>query len=126
MANKKLDKLERYAEARLWNSKLKNPGRRLYTEDIIAELIRYYGLQDDGSRLRRTLRKKVGLARRRVYRKYAALQKNITTWAETLDVPERLAEKWVRGGLVDKKNIDAIACVLKDYQEFLTNNLSHQ
>lgn len=114
MANKKLDKLDRYVEARLWNSKLKNPGRRLYTKDIIAELIRYYGLQDDGSRLRRTLRKKVGLARRRVYRKYAALQKNITTWAETLDVPEKLAEKWVRADHLNQDNVKSVSIILQD------------
>ena len=124
MANRKLDKLDRYIEKRLWNNKLKNPGRTLHTEDIIGELIQYYRLQDNGSRLRDTLRIKVRLARRRVYRRYAALQKAITTWGRKLDVPESLAEKWVRGGLVDKKNIDVIACVLKDYHEFLSNNIS--
>ncbi|RLB02649.1 MAG: hypothetical protein DRG59_12505 [Deltaproteobacteria bacterium] len=120
MAKRRLTKLDRYLESRIWNAKLKNPHKVISTETLIEELTRYYGLKG-GNRLKVELRKMVKLARRRVYRKRALLTKNIKTWAQELDVPEWLVERWVKNSLLDKKNIDAVIHILKDYRGFLSD-----
>ena len=123
MANRRLTKLDKYIETRLWNAKLKNPNKTLSTKIIIQELIRYYGLEDR-AKSDSHLRKMVNLARRRVYRKHAWLRHISESMANEHGIPKCFIQKWVISGYIKRENIKMITQIIEDLKKVF--NHSHQ
>ena len=121
MAKRRLTKLDRYLESRIWNAKLKNPHKVISTETLIEELTRYYGLKG-GNRLKVELRKMVKLARRRVYRKRTWLRHISESMANEHGIPTCLIQKWVILGYIKKENIKMITQIIEDLKKVFNHS----
>jgi hypothetical protein len=116
LANRKKNRLDVFAETRIFNLKLKN--KNIATQDLITEIIFRFKLDDTVS-LNAKLEKKIQLARRRVLRRNNHIKKNIKTWSSTLSMPEKTVEGLVRQGVLTKKNIQSISVVLATYRQLI-------
>lgn len=114
MANRKMGKLDMYAETRIWNLKLKN--RNMNTEDLIKEMIFRFRLVGKTSLYLR-LKKIIVAARRRVMRRRTAMKKSIRVWAEKLSLPEKAVEEMAWNGHLKDENIKTAVMVLTSYRE---------
>jgi len=121
MANRRLTKLDKYIETRLWNAKLKNPNKTVPTRIIIQELIRYYGLEDR-AKSDSHLRKMVKLARRRVYRKRTWLRHISESMANEHGIPTYLIQKWVILGYIKRENIKMITQIIEDLKKVFNHS----
>ena len=113
MANRKKNKLDIYAETRLWNLKLKN--RNMATKDLAEEMIFHFHLVDRPS-LSQNLQKIILAARRRVMRRRTKMKKNITVWASKLFLPKKVVAHWVVSGWMTEKNFVAVFEILSAYK----------
>jgi hypothetical protein len=116
MANRKKNKLDIYAETRLWNLKLKN--RNMATKDLADEMIFRFHLEDNAWR-DQDLQKTILAARRRVMRRRTKMKKNITAWALKLFLPEKVVAQWVVSGWLTEKNFAAVFEILSAYKTLL-------
>jgi hypothetical protein len=114
VANRKMGKLDMYAETRIWNLKLKN--RNMSTEDLIKEMIFRFRLVGKTSLYLR-LKKIIVAARRRVMRRRTAMKKSIRVWAEKLSLPEKAVEEMAWNGHLKGENIKTAVMVLTSYRE---------
>jgi hypothetical protein len=114
VANRKMGKLDMYAETRIWNLKLKN--RNMSTEDLIKEMIFRFRLVGKTSLYLR-LKKIIVAARRRVMRRRTAMKKSIRVWAEKLSLPEKAVEEMAWSGHLKDENIKTAVMVLTSYRE---------
>ena len=116
MANRKKNKLDIYAETRLWNLKLNN--RNMTTKDLAHEMIFRFHLGDtDGCDP--NLWKTILAARRRVMRRHTKMKKNITAWASKLFLPEKVVAQWAVNGWLTEKNFAAVFEILSAYKALL-------
>jgi hypothetical protein len=109
MANRKKNKLDIYAETRIWNLKLQN--RNLTTGELMEEIISRFNLKG-GVGLYPKLKKIILAARRRVMRRQTAMKKNIRAWSAKLFLPEKAVAEWAWKGLLTEDNIAAVIEVL--------------
>jgi hypothetical protein len=116
LANRKKNKLDVFAETRIFNLKLKN--KNIATQDLINEIIFRFKLEDTLT-LNAKLEKKIQLARRRVLRRNNQMKKNIKTWSSTLSMPEKTVEGLVQQGVLTKKNIQSVSVVLATYRQLI-------
>jgi hypothetical protein len=116
LANRKKNKLDVYAETRIFNLKLKN--KNISTRDLINEIIFRFNLADTLT-LDQKLKTTIRLARRRVLRRNNQMKKNIKTWSSTLSMPEKSVESLVRQGFLTEKNILSFSVVLTTYRELI-------
>ena len=114
MANRKMNKLDMYAETRLWNLKLKNGN--ITTDDLVKEMIFRFKLSG-GIRLYLKLQQTILAARRRVMRRQTAMKKNIRDWSSKLCLPEKTVAPWAWSGLLTEGNIKAVFEALTAYKE---------
>jgi hypothetical protein len=114
MANRKKNKLDIYAETRIWNLKLKN--RQMATGELMEEIISRFNLTG-GVSLYPKLKKIILAARRRVMRRQTFVKKNIRAWSEKLFLPEKTVATWAWSGLLTEENIEAVSEVLVKYRE---------
>ncbi len=114
MANRKMSRLDMYAETRIWNLKLKNGN--MSTEDLIKEMIFRFNLVGKTS-LYLTLKKIILAARRRVMRRRTEMKSNIRVWAEKLLLPEKTVEEMAWSGLLTDENIKTVVKILTIYRE---------
>lgn len=114
MANRKKNKLDMYAETRIWNLKLKN--RNMTTDELIKEIISRFNLTDTVS-LYPKLQKIIQAARRRVLRRQTAMKNNIKTWSSKLSIPQKVVTEWALSGLLTEDNIEAVSEALAKYRE---------
>ena len=119
MANRKMNRLDKYAETRLWNLKMKN--RSMTTEALIEEMIIRFKLEDKVSLDQ--LKKIILAARRRVMRRQAGMKKNIRAWSSKLFLPEDIIAEWTRGGFLTEENIQAISEIFARYRELLKTGM---
>ena len=113
-----MNKLDKYAETRIWNLKLKN--KNITTKDLIEEMIIRFNLPEKNS-LCLELKKIILAARRRVMRRRTVMKKNISVWALKLYLPETLVRQWVLSGWLTEKNFKAVFEILTTYNAFLTS-----
>lgn len=118
MANRKMNKLDKYVETRIWNLKLKN--RNISTEDLIKEMVLRFNLVDKTS-LSLKLQKTILTARRRVMRRRTAMKNNITIWASKLFLPEKIVAQWAWNDLLTEKNFEHVFEILSAYKIFLAS-----
>ncbi len=118
MANRKMNKLDLYAETRLWNLKLQN--KHLATETLMKEIIFRFNLVDSVT-LYPDLKKIIQAARRRVMRRHTKMKKNITTWSSKLFLPEDIVAHWARKDLLTEKNFAQVSEILSDCRELFTS-----
>lgn len=118
MANRKMNKLDMYAETRIWNLKLKN--KNIATKDLVEEMIIRFNLPDKTS-LYLELKKIILAARRRVMRRQSVMKRNISAWALKLFLPETLVRQWAVNGWLTEKNFKAVFEILTTYNTFLTS-----
>jgi hypothetical protein len=116
LANRKMNKLDMYAETRIFNLKLKN--KNISTRDLINEIIFRFKLADTLT-LDQKLQTTIRLARRRVLRRNNQMKKNIKIWSSTLLMPEKSVESLVRQGFLAEKNILSVSVVLSTYRELI-------
>ena len=116
MANRKMNKLDIYAETRLWNLKLKN--RNMATKDLAEEMIFRFHLVDR-NRLDQNLRKIILAARRRVMRRHTKMKKNITAWRLKLFLPEKVVAQWVLSGWLTEENFTSVFEILSAHKALL-------
>ena len=124
MTNRKKNKLDIYAETRIWNLKLKN--RQMTTDELMEEIISRFNLTG-GVSLYPKLKKNILAARRRVMRRKTAMKKNIRAWSAKLFLPEKAIAELAWNGLLTEENIEAVIEVLERYRETDQgrNNLNH-
>ena len=113
MANRKMNRLDKYAETRIWNLKIKN--RNMGTEDLIQEMIFRFNLESKTS-LYLKLQKIILAARRRVMRRRTEMKKNIRAWSSKLFLPENIVAQWVWNDDLTKENIQVVSEVLAIYR----------
>ena len=118
LAGKKMSKLDRYAEHRLWNNKLRN-GRQISTAQLMEELKTYYRLSGTGEEFEERLQDIVRRARRRVHKKSCKMAKDIHAWSEKLDLPVSVVGRWVKKGMVNRQNIETVVFILEDYRRLM-------
>jgi hypothetical protein len=118
LANRKMNKLDVYAETRLWNLKLQN--KHLATETLMKEIIFRFNLVDSVT-LYPDLKKIIQAARRRVMRRHTKMKKNITTWSSKLFLPEDIVAHWARKDLLTEKNFAQVSEILSNYRELFTS-----
>jgi hypothetical protein len=116
LANRKMNKLDMFAETRIFNLKLKN--KNISTGDLINEIIFRFKLADTLI-LDQKLQKTIRLARRRVLRRNNQMKKNIKIWSSSLSMPEKSVESLVRQGFLTEKNILSVSVVLATYRELI-------
>jgi hypothetical protein len=116
LANRKKNKLDIYAETRIWNLKLQN--KNLATDELMKEIIDRFQLEDTVS-LFPKLQKIIQSARRRVLRRHNMMKKNIKTWSLKLSLPEKAVSQWTRQGLLTEDNIEAVYEVLMKFRELM-------
>ena len=116
MANRKKNKLDIYAETRLWNLKLKN--RNMTTKDLAEEMIFHFHLGDTGE-CDPDLKKIILAARRRAMRRHTKMKKNITSWASKLFLPEKVVARWAVNGWLTEKNFALVFEILSAYRALL-------
>jgi len=104
LANRKMNRLDKYAETRLWNLKMKN--RTMTTEALIEEMVLRFKLEDNFPLDQ--LKKIILAARRRVMRRQTFLKKNIRAWSEKLFLPEKAVAEMAWNGLLTEDNIKAV------------------
>jgi hypothetical protein len=114
VANRKMNKLDIYAETRIWNLKLKN--RNMATDDLIKEMIFRFTLPDRTS-LYLKPQKIILTAKRRVMRRQTGMKKNIKTWSSKLSIPQKVVTEWALSGLLTEDNIEAVSEVLAKHRE---------
>jgi hypothetical protein len=113
MANRKKNKLDVYAETRIWNLKLRN--RQMTTDELMEEIISRFNLTG-GVSLYPKLKKIILAARRRVMRRQTAVKKNIRAWSAKLFLPEKAVADLAWNGLLTEDNIEAVIAVLEKYR----------
>ena len=113
MANRKKNKLDLYAETRIWNLKLRD--RSITTDDLIREMIFRFNLTGKAS-LYLKLQKTVLAARRRVMRRRTAVKKKIRTWASKLFLPEKIVAPLVWKERLTEDNFNIVFDVLVAYR----------
>lgn len=118
MANRKKNKLDIYAETRIWNLKLQN--RNLTTGELMEEIITRFHLEG-GVGLYPKLKKIILAARRRVMRRQTAMKKHIREWSSKLFLPEKAVAEWARNGLLTENNIEAVIEVLALFRGLTRN-----
>jgi len=115
LAKRKMNRLDKYAETRLWNLKMKN--RTITTEALIEEMVLRFKFEDKVPQ--EQLKKIILAARRRVMRRQAGMKKNIRAWSSKLFLPENIIAEWIWGGFLTEENIQAISEILTRYRELL-------
>ena len=118
MANRKKNKLDKYAETRIWNLKMQN--KHITTDALMKEIILRFNLVDSVT-LYPDLNKTIQAARRRVMRRQTKMKKNIKTWSAKLLVPEEVVAQWAGKDLLTEKNVEAVSEILITYRELLTS-----
>ena len=121
MANRKMNKLDMYAETRIWNLKTQN--RNIGTDALMAEIISRFSLEG-GVSLYPKLKKIILAARRRVMRRRAAMKKNIRKWSAKLFLPETVVRDWTNKAILTEENIKAVSEVLGLYRELTKAGMS--
>lgn len=119
MANRKKNKLDSYAETRIWNLKLQN--KNLTTDELMKEIIERFKLINTISQYPRLL-KIIRSARRRVLRRQTLMKKNIKTWSFKLSMPEKAVADLTRQGFLTEENVEAVSVVLATYRELIGSN----
>jgi hypothetical protein len=104
LARRKKNKLDKYAETRIWNLKIQ--GGKIATEDLMKEMVFRYDLTDSVT-LYPELLKTIQAARRRVMRRHTKMKKNISAWALKLFLPEKVVAQWAVNGWLTEKNFAA-------------------
>jgi len=113
LANRKMNRLDKYAETRIWNLKMKN--RTMTTEALIEEMVLRFKFEDKVPL--EQLKKIILASRRRVMRRQTFLKKNIRAWSEKLFLPEKAVAEWAWKGLLTEDNIEAVIEVLALFRE---------
>ena len=116
MANRKKNKLDIYAETRLWN--LKRENLNVSTHELMDELIFRFNLKG-GMGLYPFLQKIVLAARRRVMRRRTEMKNNIKTWSGKLFLPEPIVAEWAWKGFLTEENIASVAEILSSYRALM-------
>jgi superfamily I DNA/RNA helicase len=116
LANRKKNKLDIYAETRLWNLKLQN--RNVSTHELMDEMISRFSLKG-GMGLYPFLQKVILAARRRVMRRRTEVKNNIKTWSEKLFLPEPIVAEWAWKGFLTEENFAAVAEILSSYRALM-------
>lgn len=119
MANRKMNKLDMYAETRIWNLKLQN--KHVTTETLMKEIVFRFNLVDSVT-LYPDLKKIIKAARRRVMRRHTKMKKNITTWSSKLFLPEDIVAQWARKDLLTEKNFAQVSEILSDCRKLFTSD----
>jgi len=119
LANRKKNKLDSYAETRIWNLKLQN--KNLTTDELMKEIIERFKLINTISQYPRLL-KIIRSARRRVLRRQTLMKKNIKTWSFKLSMPEKAVADLTRQGFLTEENVEAVSVVLATYRELIGSN----
>jgi len=119
LANRKKNKLDVFAETRIFNLKLKS--KNISTRDLMNEIIFRFKLTDTLT-LNAKLQKIIRLARRRVLRRNNQMKKNIKIWSSALSMPEKTVESLVRQKFLTEENIEAVSVVLSTYRELIGSN----
>ena len=109
----RLTKIEKYISRRLWHCKIEKG--HVSSNDLITEIYEYYGLDVYDQEINRLIRESIQKIRNRIDKQFCTWKRNREEWADMLDVPEDLVQKWRDQGIIkNKRSVVKLAVVIED------------
>lgn len=107
------NKIDNYIYARLWKAKLQ--AQSISLEKILAEIGKFYGLDVTDPDTMVLIQERIPRIRHRVDNRYYLWKKKRKTWADLLDVPENIIQKWRdEKRISNAKSVENLQVILAD------------
>jgi hypothetical protein len=108
-----LTKIEKYISKRLWNCKIQED--HVSSKRLMAEIQEYYGLDIHDPEINRRIRESIQKIRNRTRKQFCTWKRKRKAWADMLNVPEDLVQKWRDQGIIqNKRSVVNLAVVIED------------
>ena len=108
-----LTKIEKYITRRLWHCKIEKG--HLSSKRLMTEIQKYYGLDIHDPEINRQIRESIQKIRNRTRKQFCTWKRKRKEWADMLDVPEDLVQKWRDQGIIQsKRSVGKLAIVIED------------
>ena len=108
-----LTKIEKYISKRLWHCKIQEG--HVSSKRLMEEIHEYYGLDIHDQEINRQIRESIQKIRNRIDKQFCTWKRKRKEWADMLNVPEALVQKWRDQGIIQsKRSVGKLAIVIED------------